>query len=141
MKRKSYSRRNTYYKEFISVASRDLHRYILRYRLDKGKGERVSVLIHTLEQLKDYEYIEEWAYELAKLYHEAGEDKKCVRECDEIALWFGHGEYVDLAMALKDEVNRKGTQTGQQRDGSVDAADRPGRPICLILKVFWNGAG
>lgn len=107
IEKESYSEAEYYYKEFISVASRDLHRYILRYRLDKGKGERVSVLIHTLEQLKDYEYIEEWAYELAKLYHEAGEDKKCVRECDEIALWFGHGEYVDLAMALKDEVTGK----------------------------------
>lgn len=105
IQKESYSEAEYYYKEFISVASRDLHRYILRYRLDKGKGERISVQIHTLEQLKDYEYIEEWAYELAKLYHEAGEDKKCIRECDEIALWFGHGEYVDLAMALKDEVN------------------------------------
>lgn len=104
IQKESYSEAEYYYKEFISVASRDLHRYILRYRLDKGKGERVSVQIHTLEQLKDYEYIEEWAYELAKLYHETGEDKKCIRECDEIALWFGHGEYVDLAMALKDEI-------------------------------------
>lgn len=104
IKKESYSEAEYYYKEFISVASRDLHRYILRYRLDKGKGERVSVLIHTLEQLKDYEYIEEWAYELAKLYHEAGEDKKCIRECDEIILWFGHGEYVDLATELKCEV-------------------------------------
>ena len=103
----SYSDAEYYYKEFISVASRDLHRYILRYRLDKGKGERSSVLIHTLEQLKDYEYIEEWAYELAKLYAEAGEEKKCIRECDEIALWFGTGEYVDLANALKEEVNAK----------------------------------
>ena len=103
----SYSEAEYYYKEFISVASRDLHRYILRYRLDKGKGERTSVLIHTLEQLKDYEYIEEWAYELAKLYAEAGEDKKCIRECDEIALWFGTGEYVDLANALKESVNAK----------------------------------
>ena len=103
----SYSDAEYYYKEFISVASRDLHRYILRYRLDKGKGERSSVLIHTLEQLKDYEYIEEWAYELAKLYAEAGEEKKCIRECDEIALWFGTGEYVDLANALKEEVQAK----------------------------------
>ena len=105
IEKESYSEAEYYYKEFISVASRDLHRYILRYRLDKGKGERTSVLIHTLEQLKDYEYIEEWAYELAKLYHEAGEDKKCIRECDEIILWFGHGEYVDMANTLKAEVN------------------------------------
>ena len=105
----SYSEAEYYYKEFISVASRDLHRYILRYRLDKGKGERSSVLIHTLEQLKDYEYIEEWAYELAKLYAESGEEKKCIRECDEIALWFGTGEYVDLANMLKEEVQAKMT--------------------------------
>ena len=96
-----YAEAEYYYKEFISVASRDLHRYILRYRLDKGKGERLSVLIATLEQLKDYEYIEEWAYELATLYEAAGEEKKCIHECDEIVLWFGHGEYVDKAIALK----------------------------------------
>lgn len=103
----SYTEAEYYYKEFISVASRDLHRYILRYRLDKGKGERTSVLIHTLEQLKDYEYIEEWAYELARLYAEAGDVNKCLRECDEIALWFGHGEYVDKANTLKEEINAK----------------------------------
>ena len=96
-----YSEAEYYYKEFISVASRDLHRYILRYRIDKGKGERLSVLIDTLERLKDYEYMEEWAYELATLYEAAGEEKKCIHECDEIVLWFGHGEYVDKAIALK----------------------------------------
>ena len=96
-----YSEAEYYYKEFIGVASRDLHRYILRYRLDKGNGERLSVLIDTLEKLKDYEYIEEWAYELATLYEASGETKKCIHECDEIVLWFGHGEYVDKAIALK----------------------------------------
>lgn len=96
-----YSEAEYYYKEFIGVASRDLHRYILRYRLDKDKGERLSVLIDTLEKLKDYEYIEEWAYELATLYEASGETKKCIHECDEIVLWFGHGEYVDKAIALK----------------------------------------
>ena len=96
-----YSEAEYYYKEFIGVASRDLHRYILRYRLNKGKGERLSVLIDTLEKLKDYEYIEEWAYELATLYEASGETKKCIHECDEIVLWFGHGEYVDKAIALK----------------------------------------
>lgn len=113
----SYSEAEYYYKEFISVASRDLHRYILRYRLDKGKGERTSVLIHTLEQLKDYEYIEEWAYELARLYHEAGEDKKCLKECEDIVLWFGHGEYVDLANALKNKILGKG-----EKEPQIDAS-------------------
>lgn len=96
-----YPEAEYYYKEFIAVASRDLQRYILRYRLDRAKGERKSVLINTLEKLKDYEYIEEWAYELAKLYHEAGEDEKSVHECDEIVLWFGNGEYVNKAIELK----------------------------------------
>lgn len=96
-----YAEAEYYYKEFIGIASKDLHRYILRYRLDKAKGERLSVLIDTLEKLKDYEYIEEWAYELASLYDKSGETQKCIRECDEIVLWFGHGEYVDKAIALK----------------------------------------
>ncbi|MCR4672765.1 MAG: tetratricopeptide repeat protein [Lachnospiraceae bacterium] len=96
-----YAEAEYYYKEFIGIASKDLHRYILRYRLDKAKGERLSVLIDTLEKLKDYEYIEEWAYELASLYDKSGETQKCIRECDEIVLWFGHGEYVNKAIALK----------------------------------------
>lgn len=99
-----YAEAEYYYKEFIGVASRDLNRYILRYRIDKGKGERLSVLIDTLERLKDYEYIEEWAYELASLYEAAGETKKCTTECEEIVLWFGHGEYVDKAIALKCKI-------------------------------------
>ena len=99
-----YSEAEYYYKEFIGVASRDLHRYILRYRLDKAKGERTAVLIDTLEKLKDYEYMEEWAYELAELYHKSGDDQKAVHECDEIVLWFGHGEYVNKAVRLKCEI-------------------------------------
>lgn len=99
-----YAEAEYYYKEFIGVASKDLNRYILRYKLDKGKGERLSVLIDTLERLKDYEYIEEWAYELATLYEASGEIKKCISECDEIILWFGHGEYVDKAIALKCKI-------------------------------------
>jgi len=99
-----YAEAEYYYKEFIGVASRDLNRYILRYRIDKGKGERLSVLIDTLERLKDYEYIEEWAYELATLYDAAGETKKCISECEEIVLWFGHGEFVDKAIALKCKI-------------------------------------
>lgn len=103
----NYPEAEYYYKEFIAVASRDLNRYILRYRLDRAKGERKSVLIHTLERLKDYEYIEEWAYELAKLYHEAGEDEKCIHECDEIVLWFGNGEYVNKAIELKCSITKE----------------------------------
>lgn len=99
-----YGEAEYYYKEFIGVATRDLNRYILRYRLDRAKGERTAVLIDTLERLKDYEYMEEWAYELAELYHKSGDDKKAVHECDEIVLWFGHGEYVNKAVRLKCEI-------------------------------------
>ena len=122
-----YAEAEYYYKEFISVASRDLHRYILRYRLDKGKGERLSVLIDTLERLKDYEYIEEWAYELATLYEAAGEEKKCIHECDEIVLWFGHGEYVDKAIALKCKLTGESmprmTTVEMQLAGDVQAEE------------------
>ena len=79
----------------------------MRYRLDRAKGERKSVLIHTLERLKDYEYIEEWAFELARLYHEAGEDEQCIHECDEIVLWFGNGEYVNKAIELKCSITKE----------------------------------
>ena len=103
----NYPEAEYYYKEFIAVASRDLNRYILRYRLDRAKGERKSVLIHTLERLKDYEYIEEWAFELARLYHEAGEDEQCIHECDEIVLWFGNGEYVNKAIELKCSITKE----------------------------------
>lgn len=99
-----YSEAEYYYKEFIGAASRDLNRYTLRYRLDKAKGERIAVLIDTLERLKDYEYSERWGYELAELYHKSGDDKKALKECEEIILWFGHGVYVNKTILLKCEI-------------------------------------
>ncbi|MBQ9827977.1 MAG: hypothetical protein IJM62_04780, partial [Lachnospiraceae bacterium] len=104
IKMENYGEAEYYYKEFINVASRDIQRYVLRYRIDRGKGEKLNVQIDTLERLKDYEYIEEWAYELARLYKEAGENEKCIRECNEIMLWFGSGEYADKAARLKAEL-------------------------------------
>lgn len=122
-----FSEAEYYYKEFIGVASRDLHRYILRYRLDKAKGERTSVLIDTLERLKDYEYIEEWAYELAALYHSSGDDKKCIHECDEIVLWFGQGEFVNKAIRLKCEVT--GEPVPEFLIGDENTEERAGEQI------------
>lgn len=118
-----YSEAEYYYKEFIGVASRDLHRYILRYRLDKAKGERMAVLIDTLERLKDYEYIEEWAYELASLYHKSGDDKKALRECDEIVLWFGHGKFVNKAIALKCSITGEPVPFENEDDEEVYSKD------------------
>lgn len=90
-----------YLEEFTKIAPDDFYRYIFRYSIDKLKGEPYEVLIESLEKLKKKEYIEKWAYELAKLYHKAGMDRKCVDECSDIILWFGEGQYVDRAKALR----------------------------------------
>lgn len=90
-----------FYAEFKELAPNDFYNYIFRYNIDKLKGRPISVLIDTLEKLKKAEYIESWAYELAKLYHKAGERDKCIAECNDIEVWFGDGEYVERARALK----------------------------------------
>ncbi|MGN6714732.1 tetratricopeptide repeat protein [Anaerocolumna jejuensis] len=90
-----------YLLKYQKAAPNDSYRFIFRYYIDKLKGEPAEVLIESLEQLKEYEYIEVWAYELAKLYHKAGLRDKCVRECSDIILWFGDGIYVEKAMLLK----------------------------------------
>lgn len=91
-----------YYDEYVSIAPRDSERFILRYRIDKMKGENLEVLIRDLEELKEYDYVEKWSYELAKLYHKAGLKDKCVRECSDIILWFGEGIIVEKAKMLKE---------------------------------------
>lgn len=91
-----------YYGEYIKVAPKDSERFILRYRIDKMKGEPVDVLIKSLERLKEHDYIEVWAYELAKLYHKAGMEEKCISECNDIILWFGDGDIVEKAKILKE---------------------------------------
>jgi tetratricopeptide (TPR) repeat protein len=76
-------------------------RLMLRYRIDKAKGVSKAQLILLLEQLKKEEYMEEWAFELAKLYHKEGREQDCIRECSDIILWFGEGVIVDKARLLK----------------------------------------
>lgn len=90
-----------YYREFKALAPGDFYNYIFRYNIDKIEGKPYDVLIGSLEKLKEVEYIESWAYELAKLYHKAGNREKCINECNDIEVWFGEGEYVDRARALK----------------------------------------
>jgi hypothetical protein len=92
---------DAYLVKYMQAAPNDSYRFIFRYYIDKLKGEPLEVLVDSLEQLKEYEYIEVWAYELAKLYHKAGLKDKCVRECSDIVLWFGDGIYVDKAKLLK----------------------------------------
>lgn len=90
-----------YLDKYKKLSSKDSYQYIFRYCIDKLKQEPYDVLIESLEQLKEYEYFEVWAYELAKLYHKAGMKDKCVRECSDIVLWFGNGIYVEKARLLK----------------------------------------
>ncbi len=96
-----------YYKEFLRMnpSTRDV--LILRYRLDKAAGAPIGQLIEILQELKQEEYIEEWAYELAKLYHRAGRRQECMEECEDILLWFGTGEIVERAKILIDHLQDK----------------------------------
>ncbi len=90
-----------YLEEFIEIAPLDFYQYIFRYSIDKLKKMPLVKLIEDLEELKKAEYIESWAYELAKLYHKAGLKDRCIAECNDIILWFGEGDYVERARALR----------------------------------------
>lgn len=90
-----------YYDEFVEIAPHDTLKYVLRYRLSQAKGEPVTAQIAILSELKEQEYTEEWAFELAYLYHQAGMTDKCIAACDELILWFGDGPYVEKALELK----------------------------------------
>lgn len=90
-----------YYEEFVQIAPHDSLKYVLRYDIKKAQGAPYTELIPILEELKDQEYTEEWAYELAYLYHKAGMSDKCIDACDELILWFGDGPYVERALELK----------------------------------------
>lgn len=89
------------YKEYVRLAPHDLSRYILKYQIYRERGSSVEDQIVILEEYKNHEYHEQWAYELACLYEEAGRIDDCVEECDELILWFSEGEYVAKAMELK----------------------------------------
>ena len=89
------------YEEFVKLAPKDPNQYILKYKILKTQGAALSDQIAALEEFKKAEYIEKWAYELAKLYDEAGMTAECLEECDDLILWFSEGKYVYLAMELK----------------------------------------
>lgn len=90
-----------YLRDFSEMAPRDFYRHIFRYHIDKLREEDLEVLIYDLEQLKADNFMEDWAYELAKLYHRSGQSEKCIAECNDIILWFGSGMYVDRARGLR----------------------------------------
>lgn len=92
------------YKEFVKIAPHDLGRYVLKYKIYKGRGAALEDQIAILEEYKSREYQEQWAYELAELYYQDGQLSKCVEECDDLILWFSEGEYVRKAMELKRKI-------------------------------------
>lgn len=100
-KTKEFGEAEEFYQDFVDMAPRDTARYVLRYRISKAKGEPIEDLIEILEEYVDIDMEEKWMYELAKLYHLAGDAEKCVDLCDEMSLWFSHGEFVRRAMDLK----------------------------------------
>nr|WP_235415635.1 hypothetical protein [Faecalicatena contorta] len=89
------------YEEFVKLAPKDSNQYILKYRILRARRAPLSEQIAALEDFKKAEYVEKWAYELAKLYQEAGMTAKCLEECDDLILWFSEGKYVVQAMELK----------------------------------------
>ncbi len=89
------------YEEFMTVAPKDPNQYILHYKILKAQNAPIAEQIEILEEFKRVEYIEKWAYELARLYDEAGMITECLEECDDLILWFSEGKYVYQAMELK----------------------------------------
>ena len=101
LKTKNVDEAIDYYDEFVQIAPKDPNQYILRYQILRAQRAPVEQQIEVLEAFKKAEYIEEWAYELAKLYQEAGMTAECLDECDDLILWFSEGKYVYQAMELK----------------------------------------
>ncbi len=101
IKTKHFDEAQEYYDEFVDIAPHDNLKYVLKYKMTAAQGLSFQEQIQILEELKEQEYSEEWAYELAYLYHRDGQPEKCVEACDELILWFGDGIYVEKALELK----------------------------------------
>lgn len=127
IKMKNFDEAKDYYQEFVEIAPHDNLKYMLKYEICKAQGANIETLIGILEELKEQEYTEEWAFELACLYHKAGMADKCVEACDELVLWFGEGPYVERALELKmiyqplnKQQEEKYRRFCQKREGVVE---------------------
>ena len=89
------------YEEFVALAPKDPNQYVLKYKILKTRNASLEEQIEALEEFKKVEYVEKWAFELAKLYQDAGMTAECIDECDDLILWFSEGKYVYKAMELK----------------------------------------
>ena len=97
----NFDEADEYYKEFMELSPKDNSRYILQYKLARGKGAPLEEQIAILKEYKNQEYTERWSYVLARLYAQAGMKEACIEECDDLILWFSEGKYVTKAMELK----------------------------------------
>ena len=127
IKMKNFDEAKDYYQEFVEIAPHDNLKYVLKYEICKAQGANIETLIGILEEIKEQEYTEEWAFELACLYHKAGMADKCVEACDELVLWFGDGPYVERALELKmiyqplnKQQEEKYRRFCQKREGVVE---------------------
>ena len=128
---------NQYLDEFIQIAPQDFYQHIFRFSIDKLMKAPLAKLIEDLVELKNMEYIESWAYELAKLYHKAGIKDACIAECDDIILWFGNGEYVDRAKALR--AYYKGELNFGENDPKQDVKVNSGETLENSKNTDFNG--
>lgn len=133
-----------YLKEYEELAPNDYSIFIFRFSIDKIKKEPYMVLIDSLKKLKNYTYMEKWAYELAKLYYKAGMEKECIQECSDLILWFGEGSYVEKAKILKayysgevdkDEIieNLKNRATGRTLMDREENTDQDNSEILISV--------
>lgn len=116
-----------FYREFVEIAPHDNLKYVLKYEINKAQGAEHKTLIANLEELKEQEFTEEWGYELAYMYHQAGMGEKCIEICDELVLYFGQGPYVERALELKmlyqpltRQQEERYRQIRQQREGVTE---------------------
>ena len=123
-----------YYDEYVQAAPKDPNQYILRYRLLRARRAPIEQQIRALEQFKKAEYVEEWAYELAKRYEEAGMTAECLEECDDLILWFSEGKYVYKAMELKMRYKPLTPLQQEKYDRRLEEAEK------RIFTVMMGGA-
>ena len=118
-----------FYDDFMEIAPKDPNQYILRYKILRARKAPVKDQIEALENYKQEEYIEEWAYELAKLYDEAGMTGECISECDDIILWFSEGKFVYQAMELKKKYKSLSSAQQEKYDRRFESFQGGGEPL------------
>ena len=125
-----------FYAEYVQSAPNDNSRYILKYKIYRGRGSSLEEQIDILKEYLDQEYTEKWAYELAKLYQQAGKTQECLAACDDLVLWFHSGKYVIKALELK---KRYAPLTPKQQEITTGALICRKRMTSMRMKKSWAG--